>query len=124
MRDKKEYDRKYSRKKYAEFIQRRENVVKSGTIGDCCFICKKSAKRDFHFHHCVYLEESNYPKNCKSGATRWKRLKEAEQFPERFKLLCGKCHLEYETIKRNKNIKNILALLKLENNPNVQDIES
>ena len=79
MWDRKVYDREHSRKKYKEYIERRNNVIKSGKIGDTCYLCGAKAKREFHFHHIAYdKNESNYPRTV-SGWSRWKRVREKEE---------------------------------------------
>lgn len=117
MWDRKAYDREHSRKKYKEYIERRTSLVESGKLGSCCYFCEAKAKREFHFHHVQYDPiESNYPKNAK-GWSRWRRLKEAEQHPERFKLLCCKCHGDFEGIlrklKSKYNLNKFIAFLQL-----------
>lgn len=97
MKDRKAYDRKHSKKKYAEFVERRTKLVESGKIGTCCGMCKAKAERTFNFHHLWYHPtESDYPRNAKTQWTRWRRLMEAEQHPERFQLFCAKCHRKIE----------------------------
>lgn len=88
--DKTEYNRLRQRERYKDFQVRRIEVFK--TLGNKCQMCGKEAKIGFHLHHTEYQEESNYPRNSKTMSVRWKRLKEAESFPERFALLCPYCH--------------------------------
>jgi 5-methylcytosine-specific restriction endonuclease McrA len=100
MRDiaaKQEYDRQRARRIYEDFVARRLQLIES--FGGACQNCSVALVRDeAQFHHVVYDEvESNYPRTCKTMSVRLKRLAEAEQHPERFKLLCVTCHnLEHE----------------------------
>ena len=100
MKDRKPRDRKYSQRNYRLFQMRKRIVV--ALLGGQCRVCKtREAPRGFHLHHISYHEtESNYPRHSKSMSVREKRLAEAEAHPERFRLLCGKCHRLIETIRR------------------------
>ncbi len=89
----KEYDRQYLRKLYAKFRERKDRLAKEQFDGRC-FLCG-STEGDgshFHLHHTVYTESSNYTRNSKAMWTREMRLREAEEHPENFALLCEKCH--------------------------------
>lgn len=95
--DKKAYNRQRRAEEYADFqTRRREFVSQKG--GDC-YLCGITNVH-FHFHHLEYSEESNYPRNSKSMSTRWKRLLEAEAFPDRFAILCPRCHGLVHSIER------------------------
>lgn len=117
--DKKAYDREYQRKRaekvYKNFHERRFKIFE--LLGNECQLCKEPAKKGFHLHHVEYHSiESNYPRNSKSMVTRLKRLKEAEEHPERFALLCNRCHSVLEWIKfkiKHFDIINFFKLLKL-----------
>jgi len=99
MFDRKEYDRIHTAALYEEFQIRKERLVREKFEGKC-FLCDKEGWKGFHFHHIWYHEtESNYPRHSKAMNIRWKRLKEAEQHPERFKVLCGPCHRLVESLK-------------------------
>ena len=97
----------YSRKKhdalrvkmqYAEFKNRRVSVME--LLGGKCHLCGTAAEKGFHLHHVRYDPiESEYPRHCKNMWAREKRLSEAENHPERFALLCPKCHHNVEMIK-------------------------
>lgn len=69
-------------------------------IGGRCDLCDKPHETGFHFHHKFYGPESDYPRHSKSMYVRLKRLNEIETFPERFGLLCGRCHLVIESFKK------------------------
>lgn len=117
--NKKAYDREYQRKRaeklYADFCERRLKVF--NLLGGKCFLCEKPAVKGFHLHHVEYHPtESDYPRNSKSMVTRLKRLKEAEEHPERFCLLCPKHHSMVEFMLRKLKgicISRLFKLLKL-----------
>ena len=101
--DRKIYDRKHSKDKYAEFKQRR--LVVENSFGNKCALCETTNKGSgWNFHHKYYGIESNYPRDSKTMWVRWKRLKEAEEFPERFALLCCKCHMFVTFIKGKEHL--------------------
>lgn len=93
----KEYNRQRAQKVYEDFVARKSQLME--VFGNKCFLCGCSAKKGFHFHHVSYTDESSYPRNSKAMSTRLKRLAEAEANPERFKLLCAKCHGSLELIR-------------------------
>ncbi len=97
--DRKIYDNKRSSHLYSEFRRRKDEIHE--ILGGSCALCKTSkASHGWHLHHLYYDPvESNYPKNSKSMSTRWKRLIEAENHPERFLLLCVHCHRIVEALK-------------------------
>jgi hypothetical protein len=106
MFDRKEYDRKRAKEMYDVFKARRDKLLKE-QFGDQCFLCYKKTTKGrpgMHLHHLFYGDESNYPKNGKLMAIRIKRVEEAEQFPERFKLLCPRCHRMVESLKALPNL--------------------
>ncbi len=89
--DKKSYDAAHQRKLYAEYKERRAKLEES--MGNECYLCHQGKRLCFHLHHRTYHPtESNYPRNSKAMNVRRKRLKEAEDHPERFALLCPTCH--------------------------------
>lgn len=104
--DKKEYDAAHQRKLYAEYRERRDKLEAS--MGNECYLCRQTKRSSFHLHHREYHPtESNYPRNSNSMNVRRKRLKEAEDHPERFALLCPTCHrmvtaLEFGDIDRER----------------------
>ena len=92
MWNRKEYDRKRAAKLYGVFKKRRMALFKE--LGGCCSLCSKKAVKGFHLHHVKYhAEESDCPTHSKSMSVRLKRLEEAEQNPDRFRLLCPRCHM-------------------------------
>lgn len=113
MFDRKVYDRKRSQKLYEEFKKRREAILV--TLGNECYLCGKKAKKGFNLHHIEYHPvESNYPTHSKSMHVREKRLKEAENHPERFRLLCPKCHFLFSSVEnlfKKVNKEHLLELL-------------
>lgn len=115
MYDRKVYDNKRAKKLYTEFQERRAALLVK--LGNKCYLCDRNAEKGFHFHHIEYHEiESNYPRHSKSMSVRWKRLKEAETNPKRFKLLCPKCHRVLSGIEyliKNLDIKKLKKLLKI-----------
>lgn len=90
--ERKEYDRQRAAKVYEDFKARKAKLVaKFG--GRCAGCSTTNPKRgDWHLHHTSYTDESNYPRNSKAMSTRIKRLEEAERNPERFRMLCPRCH--------------------------------
>ena len=70
-------------------------------LGGTCRSC--FTKDDLQLHHIVYLALSvrGYVKS-----DYWKRAREAFEYPERFELLCKKCHLAFHH--RKDLIKNAL----------------
>lgn len=87
----KEYQRKRAARKYADFKLRRTMLFEK--LGGKCSICSKKAVKGFNLHHVYYHPiESDYPTHSKSFSIRLKRLYEAEEYPERFQLLCPPCH--------------------------------
>lgn len=88
--DKKQYDALNQRKVYDRFKENRTKVYES--LGGKCQVCGK-VPRAFHLHHVIYHPiESNYPTHSKAMNIRIKRVNEALAHPERFALLCGRCH--------------------------------
>ena len=129
--DRKEIDRKFAAKRYADFKLRREKLI-SEIFGGECNVCKIT-NQEFHLHHTYYHPtESDYPRNASSLYVRIKRLKEAEQHPERFLCLCPKCHSMLEKLKRyirdNSQLSRLVTLaeqeLKQENSLSNQGRES
>ena len=88
---KREYDRLHQQKLYEEYKIRREKVYVM--LGNKCELCDGDKRKHFHLHHRYYHPiESNYPRHSNAMNVRFKRLKEAENCPERFALLCPTCH--------------------------------
>jgi len=93
-----DYEQRRQHALYADFKQRRLRIY--ALLGGRCFICEKK-KSVYHLHHVEYHPvESAYPRTGKAMWTRWLRLREAEAHPERFRLLCSRCHLLIEHLKR------------------------
>ena len=94
-----ENDRKYSAKRYADFRERKDRLCLE-TLGGRCYVCQDEENaNEFHLHHLEYMEEeSEYERDSKSMHIRRKRLEEAEAHPERFRLLCPKCHRAVSSI--------------------------
>ena len=99
------FDRKqYDRRRYADFQQRRAAVML--LFGGKCWLCEKPAETGFHLHHKEYHPtESDYPRHARTFWVRLKRLKEAEEHPERFCLLCDNDHKLVERCKHRASIK-------------------
>ncbi len=96
-----EYNRQRAQALYADYVERRSQLMCSA-FKDHCYLCSKPAGSHFHFHHVEYhATESAYPRNGRSLYLRIKRLAEAEEHPERFRLLCGGCHALVEALKAN-----------------------
>lgn len=95
---KREYDKSRASILYEKFkVTRLEVMLK---ISSCCEVCFKATERGFHLHHKEYHEtESAYPKHSKAMNVRIKRVKEAEKNPERFAILCPRCHSVVEFLK-------------------------
>lgn len=111
MYDRKEYDRLRAKRLYEDFKQRREALMLK--FGDACYLCEQKARKGFNLHHIIYDSvESNYPRHSKSMSVRLKRLKEAEEHPERFRLLCPSCHHFITKLHFNVNINKLMELLK------------
>ena len=102
--DKKAYDAEHQRKLYAVYKEQRQALEEQ--FGNVCYLCNQSKRKCFHLHHRVYHPtESDYPRNSRSMHVRRKRLKEAQDHPERFSLLCPTCHklitiLEYSNLNK------------------------
>lgn len=83
-----------------------------------CYLCAKPAGRNFHLHHHEYHPtESDYPRSGRSLYIRLKRLSEAEIHPERFRLLCARCHRRVEglvsELGRTTNLERLSELLRI-----------
>src|SRR5690349_18746479 len=96
------YDRERARELYSDFVARKKALAKAH-FGKKCYTCGAIGDSGFHFHHIVYEQGSAYPRHSKAMNVRLKRLKEAEMFPERFKLLCGRCHRIVEGLRCQRN---------------------
>lgn len=115
MYDRKIYDKERAKQQYEKFQQRRADILVK--LGNSCYLCDTEAQKGFHLHHIEYHStESDYPRHSKSMHVRWKRLKEAENNPQRFKLLCPKCHRVLsgiENLVTDINIDKLFGLLKI-----------
>lgn len=86
MRDK-EAERQHQRNIYREYKARRERLVE--LFGSQCWLCGKK-NRIFNFHHLVIGPYGRY-----GHASMWRRLqqlREIEESPETFRLVCTPCH--------------------------------
>lgn len=113
MFDRREYDKLRARKVYGDYKNRRKLLLEK--LGYKCFLCEKDAPSNFHLHHLNYDNpESDYPRHARSMYIRLKRLSEAERFPERFSILCPRCHRALEGLKpviKNWNKEKLINLL-------------
>lgn len=83
--DKKERDRQRAKELYAEYKRKRVELIEK--FGSKCFICQGNGRLEFH--HMKYHKEGKY------GHSMWRRiqmLKEIEEHPEDFRLLCNLHH--------------------------------
>ena len=102
-----EYNRRRAADQYAQYVQRRDALMEREFQNEC-YLCLKVAGKHFHLHHFIYHEtESDYPRNGRSLYLRLKRLTEAEQHPERFRLLCAGCHHYLEGIRAMINVEKL-----------------
>lgn len=106
----KAWDRENAKKKYEQYKEQRKIAL--DLLGNKCILCEKT--ENLHLHHIEYHEDSNYPRNG-NGWSRTRRVKEALENPERFKLLCSGCHQSITVISRMINNKGgidcVLSLL-------------
>jgi hypothetical protein len=102
--DRKEYDRKHQQEIYEQYKQDRLQLLE--TLGNCCAICRSDTNH-LHLHHKYYDNDSNYPRTG-NGWSRVKRVKEAMKNPDKFLLLCAKCHIHIDWYMANKQ--NLLYL--------------
>lgn len=62
-------------------------------LGNRCYICRKPFGKNFHFHHIEYrkgeLKHSNFKSSYHYNAYV---LPIIERLPDKFSLLCHKCH--------------------------------
>ena len=82
----KELSRKYAKKAYANYKVKRKSLLKK--FGDNCWICGRTGIM-LVFHHLVYGLVGQYRKGL------WRRilhLREIEENPSNFRLLCVRCH--------------------------------
>jgi 5-methylcytosine-specific restriction endonuclease McrA len=86
-------DTKYARKQYQDFRDEKD-AISLGAFGGRCFLCGDTeGYQFFHLHHIDYDPlDSSYKRNSKAQWTRRLRVREATLHPERFRLLCPKCH--------------------------------
>lgn len=91
----KAWDRENSKKKYTKYKELRKEALDK--LGGKCILCEKN--NDLHLHHIEYHADSDYPRTG-SGWSRIRRVTEALENPERFKLLCSGCHQSITTISR------------------------
>lgn len=88
-----EYNREYAKSRYADFRVLKDQISLN-LFGGKCFLCGETeGYQGFHLHHVTYHpDDSSYRRNSKAQWTREMRVKEAQEHPERFTLLCPKCH--------------------------------
>ena len=93
-----DYNRRYLAKLYQQFRSRKDQIAEE-QFGGRCFLCGSTEGNghEFHLHHISY-ETAGEHRNTKAMWTRELRLREAEEHPERFRLLCGKCHRLITTV--------------------------
>jgi predicted HNH restriction endonuclease len=101
------YDREYDKRKYEKYKQERKEVLES--MGNCCEVCGLFGGQ-LHLHHKYYDEKSDYPRTS-NGWSRIRRVREAKAEPEKFALLCNKCHKSVHWAVQNKD--KLLKLLSL-----------
>ncbi len=87
------YNRQYMESLYQRFRAEKDEVSME-LFGGCCYMCGDSESyQHFHLHHYVYHpEDSSYRRTSKAMWTRMLRVEEAKANPERFRLLCPRCH--------------------------------
>lgn len=96
-----EYDRQYTQARYTVYRKRRHQVLSTLFAGRCFLCGATEGFESFQLHHVEYHPtESNYGRQSDSQATKVRRLKEAAQNPERFRLLCNTCHRIVGTLGR------------------------
>lgn len=89
--EKRAYNRARQRIVYEKFKESRLDVFCK--LGNECYLCGKPPNKNFQLHHVSYHgTESDYPRHAKAMNVRLKRVKEAQDNPERFRLLCPPCH--------------------------------
>lgn len=111
--NRKPYDKQRAVRLYQEFKERKSKLI-FDVMGGKCALCEKLAQQNFHLHHVIYDQESNYPRHSKNMWVRQKRLKEAEKNPDKFKLLCPQCHLKissFNCIVEKFTLEKVLSLL-------------
>ena len=91
--NKKQYNRDYVKANYDKFRVEKDEISLS-LFGGKCWLCGGTDNfQHYHLHHLEYNpEDSSYRRNSKAQWTRQLRLEEAKAHPERFKLLCPRCH--------------------------------
>lgn len=109
-RENPEYFREKSREKnrryYEKLKERRRKVHK--TLGGKCYVCGRTGRLELH-HKKGFV--SPYGQMSQGSATL-RTLKEAENHPERFSLLCYNCHLWVSTFSKNPEMRErLLSLL-------------
>ena len=96
MSDKKEYDRSRSKKMYDKYKDDRKRAL--DLKGFKCQCCPQTSANKLQFHHLYYDEKSNYPRTS-NGWSRIKRVAEVLDDPNKFCLLCSKCHYSIHIVK-------------------------
>ena len=99
------------RLQYERIKQKREQLRQEveKLLGEQCFACGKKGRLELH--HKVYGLEGGYFNHCRAQASIIIR-KEALIHPERFALLCWRCHMVVTTFEKYPKIKDkILSFL-------------
>jgi hypothetical protein len=114
----KEYNRQRAETLYESYKARRQKLYE--LLGGCCYLCGAlEGKWGLHLHHMEYHPtESDYPRDSSAMSTRLKRITEAENNLERFRLLCPQCHRSIEmakvmTTNPNLNSERLFELLEI-----------
>jgi hypothetical protein len=118
-----DYGREYTARRYTEFRKQKDQISQE-VFGGRCGLCGSTENSGhYHLHHLEYdPEQSAYKRNSKAQWTRTLRLREAQNHPERFELLCQSCHRLVTTlggyiIRRLK-----IATGKAEHKPNLEQL--
>ncbi len=95
MFDRKSYDRQHSKDNYTKYKQERALVLIQ--LGGRCVGCDCQDEKRLQLHHKYYDANSDYPRTS-NGWSRIKRVREASKEPDKFHLLCGRCHKQIHAI--------------------------
>lgn len=78
--------------RYARYTELRLTVTMEVYNEAKCLVCGFQSPSNV-FHHVEYAQNEEYARDGKSLSSREKRCREAADCPERFVLLCQKCHI-------------------------------